>query len=102
MQAFRIVARHVTHHIDAAMARKVAALMMQTLVELLFLGDRLEFNHCEVAALLERPIFIEDIGNAARHAGSEIAAGRSDDHDDAARHIFATMIARPLDDGDRA
>src|SRR6202042_3814248 len=37
-----------------------------------------------------------------RHARSEVAPGLTDDHDDAAGHIFTAMIAGALDDRDRA
>src|SRR6202021_1444233 len=45
---------------------------------------------------------VEEVGDAARHARSEVAARLTDDHDDPAGHIFAAMVARALDDRDRA
>ena len=48
------------------------------------------------------PCFVEHIGDAARHAGREVAAGLADHDDDAAGHVFAAMIADALDDRDGA
>src|SRR5438445_78868 len=48
---------------------------------------------------MEVAAFIQYIGNAAGHAGSEIAPGGADDHDPAAGHVFAAMIADRFDDG---
>ena len=48
------------------------------------------------------PLLVEHIGDAARHAGCEVAAGLADDDDDAAGHVFAAMVADAFDDGDRA
>ena len=48
------------------------------------------------------PCFVEHIGDAARHAGREVAAGLADHHDDAAGHVFAAMVADAFDDGDGA
>ena len=48
------------------------------------------------------PGFVEHIGDAARHAGREVAAGLADHDDDAAGHVLAAMIADALDDRDGA
>ena len=45
---------------------------------------------------------VVDIGDAARHAGGEVAADLAEHDDDAAGHVFAAMVAGALDDGDRA
>ena len=47
-------------------------------------------------------VLVEHIGDAARHAGREVAAGLAEDDDDAAGHVFAAMVAGALDDGDGA
>src|SRR5262249_52220031 len=67
--------------------------------DLLFLGNWLELDHRHVAARLERVIVVEDVGDAARHAGREIASGAPKYHDDAARHVFAAVVPRAFDDG---
>ena len=51
---------------------------------------------------VEFAVFVEHIGDAARHAGGEVAPGLADDDDDAAGHIFAAVIAGAFDDRDRA
>ena len=50
------------------------------------------------AALVE----VEHAGDAAGHAGREVAAGRAEDHDAAAGHVLAAVVADALDDGDGA
>src|SRR5690606_20972133 len=47
-------------------------------------------------------VFVEDISEAARHAGREIAPRLAEHDHDAAGHIFAAMVAGALDDGDGA
>ena len=65
----------------------------------LVLGDfflfrhRLEFDHRHVAAGLEAVVLVDDVGDAARHAGGEVAAGGSEYDDDTAGHVFAAVIA---------
>ena len=71
-------------------------------VDLFLLRHRLELDHRHVAARCERAVLVEHIGDAARHAGGEIAAGLAEHDDDAAGHVFAAMIAGALDDGDGA
>src|SRR5689334_11081418 len=41
--------------------------------------------------------FVEDVSDAPRHAGGEIATGRPQDHDPAAGHVFAAVIAYRFD-----
>ena len=69
---------------------------------LFFGGERLEFDHRKVAALSEVPRLVEHIGDAAGHAGGEIAAGLADDDDDSAGHVFAAVVAYALDNRDGA
>ena len=51
---------------------------------------------------LERAVLVEHIGDAARHAGGEVAAGPAEHDDDAAGHVFAAVVAGAFDDGDGA
>ena len=62
-------------------------------------SKRLEVDHLEVAALGEVAGLVEDEGDAAAHAGGEVAAGRADDDGHAAGHVLAAVVAGPLDDG---
>src|SRR5215213_10077887 len=102
VQPLGVVARHVGEHVDAAFELHVAAMVMESLHELVLLAHRLEVDHRKIAALGEGAVLVEHVSDAARHAGREIAPGLSDDHDDAAGHVLAAMVAGTLDDGDRA
>ena len=77
-------------------------MMVQLLQQVVFFRHRLELDHGHVAALGEIAVLVEHIGDAARHAGGEVAAGLADDDDDAAGHVFAAMVADALDDRDGA
>ncbi len=64
--------------------------------------DRLQRDPGRVALRLQPAVRIPDIGDAARHAGGEVAPDPAE-HDHApAGHIFAAMVARALDHRDRA
>ena len=63
-------------------------------------GDRLQIDGGPVAALLgEVAGFIEHVGDAAAHAGGEVAAGLAEHDDQAVGHVFAAVIAEAFDDG---
>src|SRR5215469_9925040 len=98
MESLGILGGQIRHHVHATVALKVVVMTKLLLGDLLFLRHRLKLNHCQVTTRLERAVLIEDIGDATRHAGREIAAGASKHHDDAAGHIFAAMVAGALDD----
>ena len=102
MQPFGVEARHVAHHVDAAMRVEIAALVIARCITSSSSSTGSSSTIGEIAALGEIAVLVEHIGDAARHAGREIAAGVADDDDDAARHIFAAVIAGALDDRDRA
>ena len=58
---------------------QIAAGMVVALHRVLLLGrDRLQIDHRQVAALGEVARLVEHIGDAARHAGGEVAAGLAD------------------------
>ena len=98
MEPLLVVAGHVARHVDAALVVDVAAVMVQLLQQIVLFRHRLELDHRHVAALGEIALLVEHIGDAARHAGREVAAGLADDDDDAAGHVFAAMVADALDD----
>src|SRR5262249_20567074 len=81
---------------------EIAAAMIERLDLGSLVGERLEIDHGEVAALLELLTLVEDEGDAAAHARREIRAGLAEHHDDAASHVFAAMRAGAFDDRDRA
>ena len=89
-------------HVDAAVDVEIAALVMRRWLSVLFLRDRLQIDHRHVAARGEVAVLVEHIGDAARHARGEIAAGLAEHDDDAAGHVFAAVIADALDHGDGA
>src|SRR5690606_32129706 len=67
-----------------------------------FFRNRLELYHRHVAALGKVAVLVENVGHAARHAGSEVAPGLADDDDDAAGHVFAAVVADAFHHRDRA
>jgi hypothetical protein len=48
----------------------------------------------------EVAVLVEHIGDAARHAGREVAPGLAEHHDDAAGHVFAAVVAGAFDHRD--
>ena len=52
--------------------------------------------------LAKRAVLVEHIGDAARHAGGEVAPGLAEHDDDAAGHVLAAVVAGALDDRDGA
>src|SRR3712207_8544141 len=56
--------------------------------------SRLEIDHRQVAALGEGAVLVEDVGDAARHAGREVAPCGPDHDHDAAGHVFAAVVDR--------
>src|SRR5215472_6691364 len=83
------------------MRLEIAGVVVGPGVDHLFRQHRLELDHREIAELVEVAALVEHIGDAAGHAGREIAPGLAEHDHDAAGHVFAAMIARALDDGDR-
>ena len=65
-----------------------------------FIGfERLQFHQFHVALPREVAVGIEHIGDAAGHAGREVASGAAE-HDGApARHVLAGVVAHALDHG---
>ena len=53
----------------------------------------------DVAALPEIAVRVPDVGDAAAHAGGEVAAGGAEDDDAAAGHVFAAVVADAFDHG---
>ena len=74
---------------------------MKFLHHFLFVLDGLEVHHRQVTAPLKVTGFIQHIGNAAGHAGSEVTAGLPENNDNAACHVFTPVVARTFDDGNR-
>src|SRR3954454_13514792 len=63
------------------------------LVDLLFVLEFFETDHLFIAAAGEITRFVDDVSDAATHSRGEVAAGLAEDHDCAAGHIFAAVIA---------
>ena len=66
------------------------------------LGELFEADHAHVAARLEGALLVEDVRDAAAHAGGEVAAGGPEDDDAPAGHVLAAVVADALHDGGRA
>src|SRR5690606_23239849 len=58
----------------------------------------LKLDHGRIAIAPEAALRVPHIGDAARHAGREIAPGGAQHHHGAARHVFAAVVAGALDD----
>src|SRR5262249_8405507 len=75
MQPRGIEPADVREHLDTSVRFKVAGMPKVAGINLFFLEHRLEIDHRKVATAGESSVLIEDIGDAARHSGSEIATG---------------------------
>ena len=64
--------------------------------------DGVEVDGVEVAAEVEVAVEVEDVGGAARHAGAEVDAGRTQDQGFAARHVFEGVVANAFGHQGRA
>ena len=67
-------------------------------LRLLGIFQLVQADHLLVAALGEGAPLVEHVGDAARHAGGEVAAAAADDHHAPAGHVLAAVIADPFDD----
>src|SRR5262245_33095183 len=65
-------------------------------LHVLYVHQGLEVHHAEVAAALEVARLVEHVGQTARHARGEVAAGAADHHHAAARHVLAAVVAHAL------
>ena len=65
-------------------------------------GVDLDADELRVAAPGEEPVLVEDVRDAAAHAGGEVAARRPDHDHAAAGHVLAAVVADAFDDGRRA
>ena len=102
VQPFGVVPGHVLVDVDQAVAFQIAALVGGALERFVFGRDRLQIDHGEVAAAFEVADLVEHIGDAAAHAGGEVAPRLADHDDDAAGHVFAAVVAGALDHRDGA
>src|SRR5271165_4387268 len=94
-----IETQRVTHAVVVD-ARRALPRPLAGVVLILGQGDGFELDLAVVAKARRAALRVPDIGDAARHAGGEIAAGITDHDDDPAGHIFAAMVAGAFDDGD--
>ena len=96
-----VVLRHVVKEIDEIEPLQRVAVRLVEGRDIAGI-DRLQFHHRHVAMPFEIAALVEHIGDAARHAGREVAPRRPEHHDATARHIFAAVIAGAFDNGDGA
>ena len=52
-----------------------------------------QFNHCAITVTSKVTVLVKHVSNATRHPGSEVSSGLAQNHDAAAGHVFAAMIA---------
>ena len=71
-------------------------------IDVLVLLERLQLDHPAIAASRKQPVVVDDVGDAAAHAGGEVAPGATQDDDAAAGHVLASVIADTFDDRVRA
>ena len=64
--------------------------------------EQREFHHVHVAEVVESSFRIPDVGHAAAHARSKVAARLSQYNDTTSGHVLAAVIAHALDDGNGA
>ena len=67
-------------------------------VDLVGLDQRFQVDHLAVAAARELAVGVEHVGDAAAHAGREVAPGPAEHDDAAAGHVLAAVIADAFDD----
>mmetsp|Transcript_14691 Transcript_14691/g.47869 ORF Transcript_14691/g.47869 Transcript_14691/m.47869 type:complete len:262 (-) Transcript_14691:493-1278(-) len=68
-----------------------------------FLGvDLAEGDHAGVALVGEGVVGVVDVGDAAAHAGGEVAPRDAEDDEAAAGHVFGAVVSEALDDGEGA
>ncbi len=63
------------------------------------MGDK---SHRVLVVAVATDGIAQQIRQAAGHAGAQIHSRRTQNHGDASRHIFATVLANAFDDGERA
>src|SRR5436190_10051102 len=63
-----------------------------------FRREPFELDHARIAALFEVSALVQDVGDAAAHAGCEVAAGATEDRHVSAGHVLAAMVTHALDD----
>ena len=61
-----------------------------------------EAHHAGIAALLETPVDVQDVGEATAHPRSDVAPGAAEDDHDAAGHVLERVVAGTLDHRPRA
>ena len=88
LQALFVVPRHISGRIDPVVISRT-----------LFLLHFLEIDHALVAKPVECLFLVEHVSDTTRHTGSEIPPGTAKHHNDATRHIFATVVAAAFDNG---
>ena len=62
--------------------------------------DQRQLHHIHVAEVVEGVIGVIHVGHTARHACGEVPACLTEHYHATARHVFAAVVARTLDDGD--
>ena len=62
------------------------------------LVELLDLDHLVVDLAVEVAVRVVDVGDAARHAGAEVAAGVAEHDHATAGHVLAAVVADALDD----
>ena len=65
-------------------------------------AETFQADHGRVDLAGEVALFVVNESETARHTGAEVGAGAAEDGDEAARHVFATVVTHAFDDSGRA
>ena len=101
-QTLLVKTGHVRGNIHTPLVHQVTTVVMKFFKQLVFFRNRLEFNHCHVTAFFKRAGLVHDISNAARHASGKIASCTTQNHYNAACHIFTSMVTNTFDNSNGA
>src|SRR4029450_13050629 len=104
LHELRRVALPLAEHVFRALAARVLVVPPHHALEdlLVFGGEPFEGDALRIHAAGEGACDAEHVGEAAAHAGAEVAPGRAEDHHAAAGHVLAAVIADAFDDRVRA
>src|SRR6266436_6130708 len=80
MQPLDIGREQVAEHVDPAVRFEIAGVVICVLVDHLFGEHGFELDHRQIAEPVEIAGLVQHIGDAARHAGGEIAPGLAEHH----------------------
>src|SRR5690606_32283619 len=94
----RVVLHHFLQH-GLIAAPQMPDLARQYRVLFRFGEHGFQLHHGLIATVLEAAVFVQHVGDPARHAGGEIAARHAQHDHGAAGHVFAAVVAHTFHHG---